>query len=184
MRPLLVLAIAISVVFANTATDGTAPTDYRITGTHFARSIDMLEAIYKYYNSGDLDSILLHMDDDAVIIWPSPLIAPFSGSYGLHLRNDNAQHLFRWKGKDEILRWFEAVGSVFEESEPLLHRWVLKVCYPYILLSHTSHCIGFTKAEQEGHFVAECSKKDVRFRYHFRAKYKQITFVLTVPQNI
>jgi hypothetical protein len=50
------------------------------SGSH-VKPMDFFEELYKYYNAGDLKGVLSMMDDDAVIEWPSPVLAPFSGRY-------------------------------------------------------------------------------------------------------
>lgn len=80
MRPLFsIIVLVLSVSYA-LASYGTAPGDCRGTSPHFATSIDMLETLYKYYNAGDLEGLLSHFDEDGEITWPSPVMAPFSGT--------------------------------------------------------------------------------------------------------
>ncbi len=44
-----------------------------------ARGIEALDTLYEFYNKGDLQELLKLFTDDAEVIWPSPLEAPFSG---------------------------------------------------------------------------------------------------------
>jgi len=92
--------------------------------------MDMFVELFKYYNAGDLKNLLSMMDDDAVIEWPSPVVAPFSG---------------KWQGTAELAQWFGIVASVFESFTPLVPKWILQ-------------------AEKEGHFIAEVSTTNVKFR--------------------